>query len=342
MTAAGSPAPAPSREPAAAQRAARHAHPPDRGPGHGHSHGHGHGHGHVHTARNPADAATARRRLAWTLALVGIYMVAEVVGGLLTNSLALLADAGHMLSDAGALALSWFALWIVHERPPARARTYGAYRAEILAALANGATLVAIAGWIAVEAVQRLREPPEVYAPGLFAVACGGLLVNLVALGLLHGFRGASLNLRGAWLHVATDALGSAQAIAAGALLWAFGWRWVDPVASLLIAALVVWSAWGLLAEAVAVLMESAPGHIDVDEVRAVLLGVEGVEGVHDLHVWSIASGFDCLSAHVVTSVVHDRDDLLATLRGVLHERFGVDHVTLQLEPAGFVEGPCC
>lgn len=319
---------------------AGHAHRPSHldAPARGHSHGHhGHSHGHGHAPRS-----APRRRLIVTLVLVGGYMIAEVVGGLLTNSLALLADAGHMLSDAAALGLTLFALWIAETRPPSSLRTFGAYRAEILAALVNGATLVAIAGWIVVEAVRRLREPPEVSAPGMMAVAAGGLLVNLAALALLHGYREHSLNLRGAWLHVLSDALGSAQAIAAGALLWAFDWRWVDPAASIAIALLVVWSAWGLLSESVAVLMEAPPGHIDVDEVRTALLAADGVEGVHDLHVWSISSGFECLAAHVVASPHCQRDEMLVELRRMLHERFGIDHVTLQLEPPGFVESRCC
>jgi cobalt-zinc-cadmium efflux system protein len=269
-------------------------------------------------------------------------MGAEVVGGLLTHSLALLADAGHMLSDAAALALSLFALWIVDSRPPGSLRTYGYYRAEILAALVNGAALVAIAILIAVEAVVRLRQPAVVNAAGMTAVAAGGLLVNLVALALLHGSRRDSLNLRGAWLHVASDALGSVQAIAAGVLIWAFGWQWADPLASLLIAVLVVWSAWGLLKEALAVLMEAAPGHIDVDSVRGAILDVGCVAGVHDLHVWSIASGFDCLSAHVVAAGEKERDALLDELRRMLHDRFGIEHITIQLEAVGFPDHHQC
>jgi len=297
-----------------------------------------HGHAHHHHHRDAGARRSGRRRLALTLVLVTLYMGAEVVGGLLTHSLALLADAGHMLSDAAALALSLFALWVVDRRRPGPLSTYGYYRAEILAALVNGAALVAIAILIAVEAVARLRAPAAVDAPGMTAVAAGGLVVNLVALALLHGSRGESLNLRGAWLHVASDALGSVQAIAAGVLIWAFGWQWADPLASLLIAVLVVWSAWGLLKEALAVLMEAAPGHIDVDAVRDAMLGVGCVAGVHDLHVWSIASGFECLSAHVVAGDGKERDALLDELRRTLHDRFGIDHITIQLEAAGFVE----
>ncbi len=277
-----------------------------------------------------------------TFVLVALYMGAEVAGGLLTGSLALLADAGHMLSDAAALALSLFALWIADRRAPGALRTYGYYRAEILAALVNGAALVAIAILVVVEALGRLADPPAVEAAGMTVVAAGGLVVNLVALALLHGSRDLNLNLRGAWLHVASDALGSVQAIAAGVLIWAFGWQWADPAASLVIAVLVVWSAWGLLKEALAVLMEAAPGHIDVDSVRGAILGVGCVAGVHDLHVWSISTGFDCLSAHVVAGEGKERDVLLDELRRMLHDRFGIEHVTIQLEPHGFPEHHRC
>lgn len=291
------------------------------------SHGHGHQHG----------RAGSRRRLALTLVLAAGYMVAEVVGGLLTNSLALLADAGHMLSDVAALALSLFALWIA-ERPPTPRRTYGYYRAEILAALANGATLVAISVYIFVEAYHRLWQPPEVQGPGMLAVAVGGLGVNLIGLWLLHGGRRESLNLRGAWLHVLTDALGSVGAIAAAGLIWAFRWAWADPVASLLIGLLVVYSSWRLLAESVAVLMESAPKGIDVDEVQRTMKDVPGVLAVHDLHVWTISSGLDCLSAHAVAAEGVSHAALLKSLRQTLHERFGLDHLTIQIEPEGFEE----
>jgi cobalt-zinc-cadmium efflux system protein len=294
-----------------------------------------HAHHHHHHG-GPRDAD--RRRLAVTLGLVLLYLGAEVAGGLLTGSLALLADAGHMLSDAAALGLSLFALRLADRRSPSALRTFGYHRAEILAALANGAALVVIALLVAVEAVERLLSPRPVAAAGLVAVAAGGLLVNLVALWLLHGSRDTSLNLRGAWLHVASDALGSVQAILAGGLIWAFGWQWADPAASLLIAVLVVRSAWSLLRESMAVLMEGAPPHIDVDQVRGAILELGGVEEVHDLHVWSISSGFECLSAHVVAHPEHRRDDLLAELRARLHERFGIDHITIQLEPFGFVE----
>jgi cobalt-zinc-cadmium efflux system protein len=288
----------------------------------------------AHAHAHAASRAASRRRLAWTLALVLLYLGAEVVGGLLTNSLALLADAGHMLSDAGSLALALFAL-VIAARPPTAQRTYGYHRVEILAALAHGGALIAIAAFVAVEALERLADPPQVSAPGMMAVAAGGLLVNLVGLALLRGGREASLNVRGAWLHVLTDALGSLQALAAGALLWAFGWSWADPAASLTIALLVVWSAWLLLREAVAVLMEWAPGHIDVDRVRRSIRQVPGVLEVHDLHVWSITSGLDALSCHVIASDP-DPPALLGAIRTTLHRHFGIDHVTVQVEPEEF------
>jgi cobalt-zinc-cadmium efflux system protein len=278
-----------------------------------------------------------RRRLALTLALAAGYTVVEVVGGLLTNSLALLADAGHMFSDVAALALSLFAAWVA-ERPPTPRRTYGYYRAEILAALANGATLIAVSLFVFVEAYHRLRHPPEVIGPGMLAVAVGGLAVNLIGLRLLHGGRDESLNVHGAWLHVLTDALGSVGAIAAAGLIWAFGWAWADPVASVLIGLLVIYSSWRLLAESASVLMESAPRGIDVDEVHRAMKEVPGVLAVHDLHVWSITTGLDCLSAHVVADGSHAHTALLKTLRETLHERFGLDHLTIQIEPEGFEE----
>ncbi|MGH9380331.1 MAG: cation diffusion facilitator family transporter [Thermoanaerobaculia bacterium] len=280
------------------------------------------------------------RRLAVVLGLVCVYMVAEVLGGLLTGSLALLADAGHMLSDAGSLALALFALWIA-ARPRTPERTYGYHRTEILVALVNGITLVAIAVWIVVQAMERLREPREVIPGPMMAVALGGLVVNVLGLWILAGSRGDSLNLRGAWQHVVSDALGSVQVLVAGGLIWAFGWQWADPLASLLIAGLIAWSAWPLLAESVHVLMEGTPRHLDAEDVAAALKAVEGVEDVHDLHLWTITTGFESLSAHArVTG--RDRDAALGELRDVLRRRFGIHHSTIQLEGAeGCAPGAC-
>jgi len=298
---------------------------------HAHAHGPGHSHGLADARRGQ------RRRLAFTLAFTSAYMVAEVVGGLWTGSLALLADAGHMFADVGALALSLFALWLAEQQAPPD-RTYGYYRIEILAALANGAALIAVAGGLFLEAVERLAAPTPVLGGPMMIVALGGLAVNGVGLAVLHAGREQSLNLRGAWLHVLSDALGSVGAIVAGALIWAFGWSWADPAASILIGLLIVRSAWALVREAVAVLMEGAPGHIDVDELRDALRGSEGVESVHDLHVWTITSGLVALSCHVCA---HDHvlaHELLARLQTLLSARFGIDHVTIQIEPPDFEE----
>jgi cobalt-zinc-cadmium efflux system protein len=271
------------------------------------------------------------RRLGWTLALVALYAAAEVVGGVVSGSLALLADAGHMVSDAGAIGLTLFAMRFAR-RPPSPTRTFGYYRAEILAALVNGATLVGIALFILVEAVERLRTPTAVEGPLMLAVAGGGLLVNVAGLYLLRGGQRASLNIRGAWLHVLTDALGSAQAIAAAILIWMFGWDWVDPGASILIALLDVYSSWSLLRQSVAVLMEGAPGHNDVDALRDALGAIHGVDDVHDLHVWTITSGFVALSAHLVVDASADAADVLRRSEQCLADRFAIRHSTLQLD----------
>lgn len=297
-----------------------------------HSHaGHDHHHG----------RSAGKTRLILALVLAGGYMLAEAVGGWWTNSLALLADAGHMLSDVAALGLSLAALWIA-ERPPDSKRTYGYYRAEILAALANGAALGAISIYIFIEAIRRLAEPPQVIGGWMLAIAAGGLAVNLVMLGILSTGKSASLNVRGAWLHVLTDTLGSVGAIIAAALVWLYRWNWADPAISIAISLLVVYSAWHLLLEATAVLMESAPRGMDVDHVRDTIAATAGVLAVHDLHVWTITTGFEALSAHVVVSDDQPPGPLLAELRASLHDRFGIDHITIQIEPEGFDEHGRC
>jgi cobalt-zinc-cadmium efflux system protein len=295
-----------------------------------HSHdGHDHHHG---------STDTNSRRLWLTLALVLVYMGAEVIGGIISGSLALIADAGHMLSDAAALALTLFAMRYAR-RPATPRRTFGSYRAEIIAALVNGATLVAVAVYIFVEAAERFQQPPEVQGGLMLAVATGGLVVNGAGLLILHTGRGDSLNMRGAWLHVLTDALGSLQAIVAGGLIWAYGWHWVDPAASVLIGLLVIYSSWSLITQSVAVLMEGAPGHIDVDAVRKALLEVPSVTHVHDLHVWTITSGFVALSAHITSPELVNHKAVLTASRGVLRERFGIQHTTIQVDLTPECEG---
>lgn len=287
------------------------------------------GHSHRHSHDGAGEHAAAR--LSWTLGLTLVYMIAELVGARLTNSLSLLADAGHMLSDAGALGLSLFALWMAR-RQPTPSRTFGYYRTEILAALANGALLLTLAVLIAREAVERIAAPPVVRGSVLMLVAAGGLLVNVTGMLILRRGVQESLNVRGAFLHVASDALGSVQVLLAGAAAHWLGWRWVDPAASLVIALLIVLSAWGLLREAVAVLMEGVPGHLDVDQVRDAIHSVPGVSAVHDLHVWSIGSRFVALSAHVQVGLLADQE-VLWRIHRVLHSCFGIAHTTIQIEP---------
>lgn len=277
-----------------------------------------------------------------TLGLAATYMVAEVVGGLWTGSLALLADAGHMLSDVAALTLSLFALWLA-ERPAPLARTFGYRRIEILAALANGTALVVVAVFILFESIERYADPPEVLGLPMLVIATGGLLVNVAGMLLIARGREQSLNLRGAWLHLLSDALGSVGAMAAGVAIWLFGIRIADPLASALIAVLVLWSAWALLRETVDVLLESAPPHLDVDEICQALCAVPGVGSVHDLHVWTITSGMVSLSCHVAAREGEPPADLLERLQSTLRDRFLIEHVTIQVEPHGFEEtGPVC
>jgi cobalt-zinc-cadmium efflux system protein len=293
---------------------------------------------HVHLPTSAHDArAHDTRRLALVLALSALYLFAELAGGLLTGSLALLADAGHMFADVGALALALFAFWLA-DRPASAARTFGWRRFEILAALANGLVLAVVALGVAFEAAERLRDPRPVLGLPAFAIASGGLVVNLVGMLLLRHGRERSLNLRGAWLHLLGDALGSVAAMMAGLLIWAFDWRVADPLASLAIAGLVLRSAWSLLRETVDVLLEAAPAHLDVDELRGALEAEPGVASVHDLHVWTITSGMVSLSCHVHCTADADGHALLARLQELLRLRFDVHHATLQIEPAGFEE----
>lgn len=287
------------------------------------------GRGHAHDGRERKGAN--RRRIAWALGIAAVYMVAEIVGGLVANSLALLADAGHMATDVAALGLALWAMTLA-QKPPTAERTYGYHRAEILAALANGAVLVAITIYIFWEAWKRLQEPPEVAGPTMMAVAVGGLIVNGIGVLLLKGGREESLNVRGAWLHVLGDALGSVAVIVGASLVWAFGWQWADPVAGALIGALVLYGAWRLLRDSVAVLMAGVPEGIDVGHLRGALDGVEGVIRIHDLHVWTLTSGIPLLTAHVEVEEGMGWDSVLDAMCEIARDGFGIDHCTIQPE----------
>lgn len=258
-------------------------------------------------------------------------MVAEAVGGWLTNSLALLADAGHMLTDVAALSLTLAAIWFA-ARPATPQKTFGYYRYEILAAFINGIALVLISFWVIYEALERWSSPPEVKGLGLTLIAVGGLLVNLFAAYLLHGDHTHDLNMRGAWLHVIGDALGSVMAITAGVLIIAFGWVWADTVGSVLISLIIIFGAWRLIRDSVNVLLEGTPAHINLTAVEAAIRKTPEVEDVHDLHVWTITSGMEALSVHVVHQEKVSQAVLLRNIRKKLHDEFGIDHLTIQME----------
>jgi cobalt-zinc-cadmium efflux system protein len=288
---------------------------------HKHDHAHdGHDHAHEHSTR-------ALKAALWLT--LGV-LIAEAIGGLISNSLALLADAGHVLTDAGALALSLFVAWFSRQ-PGDPKKTYGYLRWEILAALINGATLLGLSVWIAVEAVMRLRAPEPVEGNLMLGVAVAGLAANALAAWWLHPAKKGSLNVRGAYLHILGDLIASVGVIVAALVIRFTGWLAADPIASLIATALIVRGAWTLVREAVDVLLESTPSHIALGDVRAKLEGIAGVQSVHDLHVWSVTSGMVALSAHAIVpdnsrsqSVLESACALLGTM--------GIHHVTIQIE----------
>jgi cobalt-zinc-cadmium efflux system protein len=299
----------------------------------GHSHAHGHAHGHAHLGAHGVGAESGRR-LALVLTLTTLFMVVEAVAGFWTNSLALISDAGHMLTDMGALGLALFALWFSRRAAP-RGLTFGYLRFEILAALVNSIALLGITAYIFYEAWERLWAPEPVRAGEMLVVAIVGLAVNLISLWLLSRGGGHSLNERGALLHVLGDALGSVGAIAAALLMRAYGWFLADPIVSALVGLLILRSTWALLRETVTILMEGIPVHLSFEEVHQAMLTVPGVESVKDLHMWSLASGFDALSAHVVVPEVERSDLVRGALRAMLLERFRIEHTTLEVERPG-------
>ena len=284
---------------------------------------------HEHAARRGDD----RRRLAVALGVTFTVLVVEMVGAAFTGSLALLADAGHLATDVLGLAAALGAAMLAR-RPPSVRRTFGLGRAEVLAAALNAVILLGVGGVVAVQAVRRLMEPVGVPGVPLLMLGAIGLAGNLVALAVLAGGDRASLNLRGALLEVAGDVLGSVAVLAAAAVMLTTGWERADPVASLLIAALIVPRAVMLLRDAGHVLLEGAPAGLDIDAVRAALLDVPGVTDVHDLHIWTITSGFPSLSAHVLVAPAADCHGIRLQLEHLLAERFGLTHTTLQVEHA--------
>jgi cobalt-zinc-cadmium efflux system protein len=291
----------------------------------------GEGHDHNRNDHTAAEAAGAGRALTLALALTAAFLVAEALAGWLTRSLALVADAGHMLTDVAALALSLFALRLA-ARPATHSRTYGFKRVEVLAAAVNGIALAAIAAYIVWEAISRLDAPADVRGGPMLIVALGGLAVNLVAMRLLTGGHEHSLNLRSAYLHVLGDMLGSLGAIAAAVVILLTGWTRADPLISLLIAVLIVVSAWRLLRESVDVLLESTPAGIDVGRLEEGITAIPGVQCVHDVHVWTVTSGFLAMSAHISVLDAADYNRVMVAAQSLVRERFGITHATLQME----------
>ena len=279
------------------------------------------------------DHGADRRMLGGALALIVGLLVAEIAVGILAGSLALLADAGHMLTDAAALALALLAA-AVATRPPGGSWTFGFRRVEILAALANGITLALVGIWIVYEAVRRLISPTDVRGGLVIALAVAGILVNLGAAALLVGPSRKSLNVRGAFLHVTTDLAAFAGTAVAGALILVTGWNRFDPLASLAVAGLIFWSSAILLRESSRILLEISPGEMPPDEVAEAMLAVPDVVEVHDLHVWTVGSGFPALSAHVLVRPEGDCHEARRELAAMLAERFGLEHTTLQVEHA--------
>jgi cobalt-zinc-cadmium efflux system protein len=287
------------------------------------SHSHSHGH----------EAGRSSAALALTLLLVGGYTIVEFVGGLLTDSLALLADAGHMLADVTAIALALFAGWLAR-RPATLQRSFGYRRAEILAALANGVALVAISIWIFIEAAQRLSDPPHVLGGWMLAIAAVGLGVNLASAFILRG-HGGNLNVQAAFRHVIADTLGSLGTVAAGLVILTTGWRYADPLVSVAIGLLILLSSWTILRDSLRILLEETPAGIDAGEVGRRMAAAEGIVEIHDLHIWTITSGFASLSSHVLVRGGDDCHARRRELESMLAREFGLEHTTLQVDHVG-------
>ncbi|SHE13995.1 Cadmium, cobalt and zinc/H(+)-K(+) antiporter [Chlamydia abortus] len=299
---------------------------------HSHDHGHHHQHGHGHHHHDRSREGN-KKGLTIALLITSGIMLLEFFGGLITNSLALLSDSGHMLSDASSLLLSLIAIWFA-TRPASSNKTYGFYRFEILAALFNGVTLFVIAGFITWEAIQRFYDPPTVASGSMMIIASIGLLANLLSAWTLmrKGDVKNNVNLRSAYLHVIGDALGSVGAILAGIIMLLFGWYAADPIISVLVALLILKSAWGIIKHTVHILMEGTPITIDQTEVKEALGSIDGVVDVHDLHIWTITSGLDSLSCHILIEDHMDSQKILQAAIHIIEEKFKIRHTTIQIE----------
>ncbi|MCM2317019.1 MAG: cation diffusion facilitator family transporter [Thermoanaerobaculia bacterium] len=280
------------------------------------------------------EVGNNKKRLAFVLALTSTYLICEVVGGYLTGSLALLADAGHMLTDVAGLGLALLAIRIA-ARPATPERTYGYHRVEILAALANAVALLGISIFVLFEAWGRFRNPPVVESRGMLLVAVVGLIVNIIGVLILRKGSGENLNVRGAYFEVLSDMLASVGVMLAGCIMWATGWYYADPIVSALIGLLIIPRTWVLLREAVGILLEGTPSDVDLGAVRSALADLPGVVEIHDLHVWTLTSGMNAMSAHVTVGDGEDLGELLNAIQDAITTRFPIGHVTVQLEHAG-------
>lgn len=298
----------------------------------------GHGHGHVGTGRSQSGSAAApyKRRLAWALALTAAYAVVQVVGGLLTGSLALISDAAHMGTDVLGLALALAAIHLASQ-PAAGQRTYGTYRLEVLAAVVNGLLLFGVAGYVLFEAYDRIQNPSEISGVPMLVVAAIGLVVNLVSFRLLSTGAEKSLNLKGAYLEVVSDMLGSVGVIVAAIIVATTGWLYADAIVAAGIGLFILPRTYKLMRQAIRVIMEVSPPEIDVEEVERRLSRIDGVTAVHDLHIWTITSGIEAATVHLVVAEDDDWHPALDAARAILDE-YGVTHPTIQVEPADHVE----
>ncbi len=290
------------------------------------------GHGHTQSA-----GSKNKKNLAIVLGLTTVYLLAEVVGGLWTGSLALLADAGHMLTDVFGLALALFAIWFA-ERKATPEKTYGYYRVEILAALTNAVILIGISLYILYEAYERFKNPPEVESKGMLIIAGIGLVINLVGMYILRAGSSESLNMKGAYFEVLSDMLTSIGVIIAGIIMLTTGWYYADPLISAGIGLFILPRTWALLIDAVGVLLEGTPSDVNIANLRESLAKIEGVASIHDLHVWSLTSGVNALSVHTVLANGARYEDVLARVHEHCLDNFKISHVTVQVEPLDFAE----
>ena len=317
-----------------------HPHAHDHTDGHTHAHGKNeHSHSHKHRGHHHSHSADrAPHLIKRAIAITLTFMVVELAGGWIANSLALVSDAAHMLTDVGAMLLSLFALWIAR-RPNTLTMSFGYHRAEILGALGSGLLIWLISGVLIFEAFLRMKSPPEVQGPVVFVVATIGLLANLGSMWILNSAKNDNINIRAAYVHLLSDAIGSIGAIIAGLVLWLTQWRLIDPIITVIFAVLMLYSSWSLVKESIGVLMESTPEHMDPAQVKQDLQNIPTVTEAHDLHIWSVSSGKFALSAHLVAE---NTQDVLNEAHRILQEKYGIIHTTIQVEhPSQFQSKRC-